>query len=70
MAAGQNRCGWVNLAGDTGVRDVRALRRIVMELMQIYLKENGAVRTKDLDRRPQGLCCGWFSVSDDLRLFG
>ena len=52
MAADQECCRRVAPAGNTGVRDVRALGVIMMELMQKYVKEDGAVGIENLDRWP------------------
>ncbi len=52
MAADQERCRSVDPSGKIGVGDVRALSRIVMELMQKYVKEDGAIGIENLDRWP------------------
>ena len=39
-------------AGGTGLRDVEALSRIMVELMQKYTQEDGAIRIEDLERWP------------------
>ncbi|MCJ1473170.1 hypothetical protein MMC13_001821 [Lambiella insularis] len=50
--ADQECCRRVAPAGNTGVRDVRALGVIMMELMQKYVKEDGTVGIENLDRWP------------------
>ena len=52
MTADQERCRSVDPSGNIGVGDIRALSRIVMELMQKNVKEDGAVGIENLDRWP------------------
>ena len=50
MAADQEYCRHLAPSRSIGVRDVRALSRIMMELMQKYIKEDEVVGIEDLDR--------------------
>lgn len=43
---------WYEVALPPRIKDVRALGRITMELMQKYDKDNGAIGIEDLDRWP------------------
>ena len=52
MAADQECCREVAPSRNIGVRDVRALSRIMMELMQKHVKEDGVVGIENLDRWP------------------
>jgi len=52
MAADQECCRHVAPSRNLGIRDVRALSRIMMELMQKHVKEDGAVGIENLDRWP------------------
>ena len=52
MAADQEYCRHLAPSRSIGVRDVRALSRIMMELMQKHVKEDGVVGIEDLDRWP------------------
>ena len=52
MAADQECCRHVAPSRSMGVRDVRALSRVMMELMQKHVKEDGVVGIEDLDRWP------------------
>lgn len=54
MPADQECCRTVDPSGNIGIRDVRALSRIVMELMQKHVKEDGGVGIENLDRWPLG----------------
>jgi hypothetical protein len=49
-AANQQCCESVRGGGEP--RDVRALSRIMMELMQKYIKDDGAIGVDNLDRWP------------------
>ena len=52
MAADQECCRDVPPSRSIGVRDVRALSRVMMELMQKHVKEDGGVGIEDLVRWP------------------
>ena len=52
MAADQECCRHVAPSRSIGVRDVRALSRVMMELMQKHVKEDGVVGIEDLNRWP------------------
>lgn len=50
--AANQECCHIRPPGDTEPRDIRALSFITMELMQKYVKDDGAVRVDDLRRWP------------------
>lgn len=52
MTADQESCRHVVPSRSIDIRDVRALSRIMMELMQKHVKEDGVVGIEDLDRWP------------------
>ena len=52
MAADQECCRYIAPSRSIGVRDLKALSRIMMELMQKHIKEDGVVGIEDLDRWP------------------
>ncbi len=52
MAANQECCRQIAPSEGTSIRDVRALSRIMMELMQKYTKDDEAIGVEDLDRWP------------------
>ena len=52
MAADQEYCRHVAPSRSIGVRDVRALSRIIMELIQKHVKEDRVIGIEDLDRWP------------------
>lgn len=52
MKANQECCCQVASPDGTSIRDVRALSRIMMELMQKYTKDDEAIGVEDLDRWP------------------
>ncbi len=53
MAADQECCREVAPSDVPGIKDVRALGKIVMELMQKYAKDDGAIGIENLDRWPE-----------------
>lgn len=52
MAANQECCRQVASPDGTSIRDVRALNRIMMELMQKCTKDDEVVDVEDLNRWP------------------
>ncbi len=52
MTASQESCHEMARSNNPGVNDVRALGRIMMELMQKHAKEDGRVGIENVDRWP------------------
>jgi hypothetical protein len=52
MAANQECCREVATSENLGVKDVRTLGGIVMELMQKHAKDDGVIGLENLDRWP------------------
>ena len=52
MAAAQECCREVAPSDNPGIKDIRALGGIMMELMQKHAKDNGRIGIENLDRWP------------------